>query len=108
MRHDVYHLPGGCPSYVRGRVVIIGYAAHALDTPPIARDPSQHGCPVSRRTSSSAPLIPMHDDSIQRRPIRQGATARITTVTLRDRPGRPTREVSIVAGATSGPAFPGS
>jgi 2-polyprenyl-6-methoxyphenol hydroxylase-like FAD-dependent oxidoreductase len=30
MRHDVYHLPGGCPSYVRGRVVIIGDAAHAM------------------------------------------------------------------------------
>ena len=30
MRHDVYHLPGGCPSYVAGRVVIIGDAAHAM------------------------------------------------------------------------------
>lgn len=30
MRHDVYHLPGGCPRYVRGRVVIIGDAAHAM------------------------------------------------------------------------------
>ena len=30
MRHDVYHLPDGCPSYVRGRVVIIGDAAHAM------------------------------------------------------------------------------
>jgi 2-polyprenyl-6-methoxyphenol hydroxylase-like FAD-dependent oxidoreductase len=30
MRHDVYHLPGGCPSYVRGRVVVTGDAAHAL------------------------------------------------------------------------------
>ena len=30
MRHDVYHLPGGCPSYVCGRVVIIGDAAHAM------------------------------------------------------------------------------
>jgi 2-polyprenyl-6-methoxyphenol hydroxylase-like FAD-dependent oxidoreductase len=30
MRHDVYDLPGGCPSYVRGRVVIIGDAAHAM------------------------------------------------------------------------------
>jgi 2-polyprenyl-6-methoxyphenol hydroxylase-like FAD-dependent oxidoreductase len=30
MRHDVYHLPGGCPSYVRGRVVITGDAAHAM------------------------------------------------------------------------------
>ncbi|MGC0420888.1 FAD-dependent oxidoreductase [Embleya sp. AB8] len=29
MRHDVYHLPGGLPSYVRGRVVMIGDAAHA-------------------------------------------------------------------------------
>ena len=29
MRHDVYHLPGGLPSYVRGRVVVIGDAAHA-------------------------------------------------------------------------------
>ena len=30
MRHDVYHLPGGCPRYVRGRVVITGDAAHAM------------------------------------------------------------------------------
>ena len=30
MRHDVYHLPGGCPRYVQGRVVIIGDAAHAM------------------------------------------------------------------------------
>jgi 2-polyprenyl-6-methoxyphenol hydroxylase-like FAD-dependent oxidoreductase len=30
MRHDVYHLPGGCPSYVQGRVVITGDAAHAM------------------------------------------------------------------------------
>ena len=30
MRHDVYHLPGGCPSYVRGRTVITGDAAHAM------------------------------------------------------------------------------
>ena len=30
IRHDVYHLPDGCPSYVRGRVVIIGDAAHAM------------------------------------------------------------------------------
>jgi 2-polyprenyl-6-methoxyphenol hydroxylase-like FAD-dependent oxidoreductase len=30
MRHDVYHLPGGCPGYVRGRVVITGDAAHAM------------------------------------------------------------------------------
>jgi 2-polyprenyl-6-methoxyphenol hydroxylase-like FAD-dependent oxidoreductase len=30
LRHDVYHLPGGCPRYVRGRVVIIGDAAHAM------------------------------------------------------------------------------
>lgn len=29
MRHDVYHLPGGLPGYVRGRVVVIGDAAHA-------------------------------------------------------------------------------
>ena len=29
-RHDVYHLPGGCPSYVRGRVVLAGDAAHAM------------------------------------------------------------------------------
>jgi 2-polyprenyl-6-methoxyphenol hydroxylase-like FAD-dependent oxidoreductase len=28
MRHDVYYLPGG-PSYMRGRVVMIGDAAHA-------------------------------------------------------------------------------
>lgn len=30
MRHDVYHLPGGLPTYVRGRVVMIGDAAHAM------------------------------------------------------------------------------
>src|SRR5689334_21197812 len=30
MRHDVYHLPGGCPSYVRGRVILTGDAAHAM------------------------------------------------------------------------------
>lgn len=30
MRHDVCHLPGGCPRYVRGRVVIAGDAAHAM------------------------------------------------------------------------------
>ena len=30
MRHDVYHLPDGCPSYVCGRVVITGDAAHAM------------------------------------------------------------------------------
>ena len=29
MRHDVHHLPGGPPSYVRGRVVMVGDAAHA-------------------------------------------------------------------------------
>jgi 2-polyprenyl-6-methoxyphenol hydroxylase-like FAD-dependent oxidoreductase len=29
MRHDVYYLPGGLPCYVRGRVVMIGDAAHA-------------------------------------------------------------------------------
>ncbi|TDC86951.1 FAD-dependent oxidoreductase [Actinomadura sp. 7K507] len=29
MRHDVYHLPGGLPDYVRGRVVMVGDAAHA-------------------------------------------------------------------------------
>ena len=30
MRHDVYHLPGGCPRYVRGRVVVTGDEAHAM------------------------------------------------------------------------------
>lgn len=30
MRHDVYHLPGGCPSYAAGRVAIVGDAAHAM------------------------------------------------------------------------------
>jgi 2-polyprenyl-6-methoxyphenol hydroxylase-like FAD-dependent oxidoreductase len=30
MRHDVHHLPGGLPTYVRGRVVVIGDAAHAM------------------------------------------------------------------------------
>ncbi|ACQ79353.1 monooxygenase FAD-binding [Beutenbergia cavernae DSM 12333] len=29
LRHDVYHLPGGLPSYQRGRVVMVGDAAHA-------------------------------------------------------------------------------
>ncbi|GGV22894.1 FAD-dependent oxidoreductase [Actinomadura cremea] len=29
MRHDVHHLPGGLESYVRGRVVMVGDAAHA-------------------------------------------------------------------------------
>jgi 2-polyprenyl-6-methoxyphenol hydroxylase-like FAD-dependent oxidoreductase len=29
MRHDVYHLPDGPPTYVRGRLVMIGDAAHA-------------------------------------------------------------------------------
>jgi 2-polyprenyl-6-methoxyphenol hydroxylase-like FAD-dependent oxidoreductase len=30
IRNDIYHLPGGLPSYVRGRVVVIGDAAHAM------------------------------------------------------------------------------
>jgi 2-polyprenyl-6-methoxyphenol hydroxylase-like FAD-dependent oxidoreductase len=30
MRHDVYHLPGGLPSYRSGRVVFVGDAAHAM------------------------------------------------------------------------------
>ena len=30
MRHDVCHLPGGCPRYACGRVVIVGDAAHAM------------------------------------------------------------------------------
>ena len=29
MRHDVYYLPGGLRTYVRGRVVMVGDAAHA-------------------------------------------------------------------------------
>ncbi|MFE6970676.1 FAD-dependent monooxygenase [Isoptericola sp. NPDC057653] len=29
LRHDVHHLPGGLPRYVRGRVVMVGDAAHA-------------------------------------------------------------------------------
>ena len=29
MRHDVYYLPGGLHTYVRGRVVMVGDAAHA-------------------------------------------------------------------------------
>ncbi|SKC68695.1 FAD-dependent monooxygenase [Krasilnikoviella flava] len=29
LRHDVLHLPGGLPRYVRGRVVMVGDAAHA-------------------------------------------------------------------------------
>lgn len=30
MRHDVYHLGGGLPAYTRGRIVMIGDAAHAM------------------------------------------------------------------------------
>ncbi len=30
MRHDVHHLPGGLCSYVRGRTVLVGDAAHAM------------------------------------------------------------------------------
>jgi 2-polyprenyl-6-methoxyphenol hydroxylase-like FAD-dependent oxidoreductase len=30
LRHDVHHLPGGLPTYVRGRTVLIGDAAHAM------------------------------------------------------------------------------
>ncbi|GAA4635775.1 hypothetical protein GCM10023196_082630 [Actinoallomurus vinaceus] len=30
MRHDVYHLPGGLGGYSRGRVVMVGDAAHAM------------------------------------------------------------------------------
>ncbi len=30
LRHDVHHLPGGLLTYVRGRVVVIGDAAHAM------------------------------------------------------------------------------
>ncbi|WP_222193906.1 FAD-dependent monooxygenase [Modestobacter italicus] len=30
LRHDVHHLPRGLPSYVRGRTVLIGDAAHAM------------------------------------------------------------------------------
>ncbi len=30
MRHDVHHLPGGLPTYVTGRVVMIGDAAHGF------------------------------------------------------------------------------
>ncbi|MFB4300584.1 FAD-dependent oxidoreductase [Actinomadura sp. NTSP31] len=30
MRHDVHHLPGGLPTYVSGRVVTAGDAAHAI------------------------------------------------------------------------------
>ncbi|MGH3098618.1 MAG: FAD-dependent oxidoreductase [Streptosporangiales bacterium] len=29
IRHDVYHLPAGLPAHVRGRVVMVGDAAHA-------------------------------------------------------------------------------
>ncbi|GAA1116480.1 FAD-dependent monooxygenase [Nocardiopsis composta] len=29
IRHDVHHLPGGLPRYARGRVVMVGDAAHA-------------------------------------------------------------------------------
>jgi 2-polyprenyl-6-methoxyphenol hydroxylase-like FAD-dependent oxidoreductase len=29
MRHDVYYLPGGLHTYIRGRVVVVGDAAHA-------------------------------------------------------------------------------
>lgn len=30
MRHDVHHLPGGLPRYARGRVIMIGDAAHGF------------------------------------------------------------------------------
>ena len=30
LRHDVHHLPGGLPTYVHGRVLVIGDAAHAM------------------------------------------------------------------------------
>ena len=30
MRHDVHHLPGGLKTYTRGRVVMIGDAAHGF------------------------------------------------------------------------------
>lgn len=30
LRHDVHHLPGGLPTYVCGRTVVIGDAAHAM------------------------------------------------------------------------------
>ena len=30
LRHDVHHLPRGLPTYVRGRTVLIGDAAHAM------------------------------------------------------------------------------
>ena len=30
LRHDVHHLPGGLPTYVVGRTVVIGDAAHAM------------------------------------------------------------------------------
>lgn len=30
MRHDVYHLPDGLATYTRGRVVMVGDAAHAM------------------------------------------------------------------------------
>jgi 2-polyprenyl-6-methoxyphenol hydroxylase-like FAD-dependent oxidoreductase len=30
LRHDVYSLPGGAPTYVRGRVALVGDAAHAF------------------------------------------------------------------------------
>lgn len=30
LRHDVYHLPGGVPRYARGRVIMIGDAAHGF------------------------------------------------------------------------------
>jgi 2-polyprenyl-6-methoxyphenol hydroxylase-like FAD-dependent oxidoreductase len=30
LRHDVHHLPGSLPTYVRGRTVLIGDAAHAM------------------------------------------------------------------------------
>ncbi|HZD66701.1 MAG TPA: FAD-dependent monooxygenase [Acidimicrobiales bacterium] len=32
LRHDVYHLPGGLPTYVCGRIAMVGDAAHAAQT----------------------------------------------------------------------------
>ncbi|MGH3094687.1 MAG: FAD-dependent monooxygenase, partial [Streptosporangiales bacterium] len=30
IRNDIYHLPGGLPTYIRSRIVVVGDAAHAM------------------------------------------------------------------------------
>ncbi|GAA1738603.1 FAD-dependent monooxygenase [Isoptericola hypogeus] len=62
MRHDVHHLPGGLPGYARGRVVMVGDAAHAT-LPTMGQGAAtalEDGACVGRilaaRTGAGAPL----------------------------------------------------